>query len=134
MEKLCQSGTCCFTIMLASANQEWGDGKKGEEASEENLQQLPIPIRRVVEGHKGVLELPNGLPPPRPFDHRIALRDETRPVYVPPYCYANFHKGEIERQVNEMLAQGLTQPSTSHFSSHVLLVRKNDGLWRFCIN
>ena len=73
-----------------------------------------------MEGHKRVLELPNGLAPSRPFDHRITLRDETRLVNVPPYCDVHFQKGEIERQVDEMLAQGLIRPNTSPSSSHVL--------------
>ena len=120
--------------MLASANQERGDGKKGEEALEEKLQQLHIPIRQVMEGHKGVLELPNGLPPPRPFDYRIMLLDESRSVNVPPYHYAHFQKGEIKRQVDEMLTQGLIRPSNNPFSLPMLLVRKKDDTWRFCTN
>ena len=72
------------------------------------------------------------MPPSRAFDHWIVLRDETRLVNVLPYRYAHFHKGEIERQVEEMLNQGLIRSSTSPFSSPVLLVRKKDGSWRFC--
>ena len=79
------------------------DGKQGEEIEEEKLQQLPTSIRCVIEEHKNVLELPNGLPPSRSFNHRIVLRDETSSVNVPPYRYAHFQKGEIERQVEEIL-------------------------------
>jgi len=44
------------------------------------------------------------------------------------------HKDELERQCSTMLSQGLIRRSTSAFSLLVLLVKKADGTWRFCIN
>ncbi|MCI33663.1 hypothetical protein A2U01_0054880, partial [Trifolium medium] len=48
--------------------------------------------------------------------------------------YPQFQKHEIEQQIQHMLSQGLIQPSSSAFSSPVLLVRKKDGSWRFCVD
>ena len=53
---------------------------------------------------------------------------------VRPYQYPQLLKDEIERQCGDMLARGIITESTSPFSSLVLLVRKADGTWRFCVD
>ena len=76
----------------------------------------------------------SNLTPSRATNHSINLIPNATPVNVRPYRYPYFQKQEIERQVASMLRSGHIQHSSSPFSSPVLLVKKRDGTWRFCID
>lgn len=77
---------------------------------------------------------PHSLPPLRHTNHHIHLVSNAEPVNVRPYRYPCFQKHEIKAQVDSMLQKVLIQPSTSPFSSPVLLVKKDDYTWRFCVD
>lgn len=74
------------------------------------------------------------LTPSRACDHEIPLIEGAQPIFIRPYRYLPKLKDEIERQVQEMLSQGLIRHSSSSFSSPVLLVKKKDGAFRFCVD
>ena len=43
-------------------------------------------------------------------------------------------RGVADQEVQAMLKQGVIRPSTSPWSSTVVLVWKKDGSWRFCVD
>jgi hypothetical protein len=88
----------------------------------------------LLQQHSDIFDEPQGLPPARPCDHRIHLLPDTAPVAVHPYRYPQLQKDELERQVAVMLAQGIIWISILPFSAPMLLVRKADGTWHFCID
>lgn len=92
----------------------------------------PSPITKLLSD--SLFAEPQGLPPRREFDHKITLLPGSRRVNLRPYCYNPEQKDEIEKQIAEMLRQGIIRFSTSPFASPVLLVQKKDGTWRFCID
>ena len=57
-----------------------------------------------------------------------------QPVHIRPYRYAPALKTEIEQQVKEMLSSGIIKSSQSEFSSPVILVKKKDNTYRFCVD
>jgi hypothetical protein len=88
----------------------------------------------ILEEFAMVFQPLSQLPPKRACDHVIPLIPGAKSVHIRPYKYPPSLKDEIEKQVADMLHKGIIQPSTSAFSSPILLVRKKDGSWRFCID
>jgi hypothetical protein len=91
-------------------------------------------VQLVLDQFPTVLAMPTDLPPSRSCKHSIPLIPGAQPVFIRPYRYPPKLKDEIEAQVKEMLVQGLIQPSTSLFSSLVLLVKKKDDSYHFCVD
>lgn len=56
------------------------------------------------------------------------------PFQLDPICYPHYQKVEIETTVSELLTTGVIQPSTSPFSSTMLLVSKSNGNWHLCVD
>ena len=95
---------------------------------------FPSDIQQILDAFPTVFTVPDSLPPKRACDHAIPLVSGATPVNIRAYRYPPQLKDEIETQVQNMLSQGLIQPSSSPFSSPVLLVCKKDGSWRFCVD
>ena len=65
--------------------------------------------------------------------HNINTGDATPIRQYPrrlPYAY----RGETRHKVNEMLEQGVIKSSSSPWASPIVLVKKKDGKYRFCVD
>jgi hypothetical protein len=91
-------------------------------------------LEALLDSFGGLFAAPTGLPPKRAHDHRILLKPDAQSVAVRPYWYPATHKDELERQCAAMIDQGIVRRSDSPFSSPVLLVKKPDGSWSFCVD
>jgi hypothetical protein len=100
----------------------------------EGTSDIPSDIQHLLSEFPQLTTSPTELPPWCDCDHAIPLIEGAQPVSVRPYHYPPALKDEIEAQVDAMLQQGIIQPSTSPFNSPMLLVRKKDKTWRFCVD
>ena len=91
-------------------------------------------INELLADYEDLCMEPNSLPPTRPCDHTIHLKPNTEPINARSYRYPPLQKTEIEKMVREMLQQSIIRPSQSPFASPVLLVKKKDRSWRFCVD
>ncbi|KAJ3699288.1 hypothetical protein LUZ61_002993 [Rhynchospora tenuis] len=91
-------------------------------------------LEPVLQQFEGVFLEPSNLPPHRAIDHQIPLKPDATPVSMRPYRYSYYQRLEIEKIVEELLSSSFIRPSTSPYSSPVLLVKKKDNSWRLCID
>lgn len=105
-----------------------------EDVNESSVSLLPSEVQQLISQFGVLFEEPSSLPPSRACDHEIPLVAGARPVNVRPYRYPPALKDDIEKQVADMLSKGTIQHSTSIFSSPVLLVKKKDDSYHFCVD
>lgn len=65
--------------------------------------------------------------------HRINTAS-AHPVRQKPYRVSPSERNIINEQVQEMLGKGVIQESASPWAAPVILVKKKDGTWRFCVD
>lgn len=66
--------------------------------------------------------------------HSIPIIPGAAPVKQRPRRLGPAKERLIDTQVEEMATQGFIEPSSSAWSSPVVLVKKKDGSWRFCVD
>ena len=66
--------------------------------------------------------------------HSIITEANARPIRQRQYRQPYHMRAEMDKQIGEMLIDGLIKPSTSPWSSPVLMVPKKDGSSRFCVD
>ena len=74
-----------------------------------------------------------------PLSQTLTTRHDIKLISSKPFRLALYHysdekKVEIERQVQEMLAEGIVEHSISPYNSPIVLAKRKDDKWRFCVD
>ena len=126
MQSLVANGSDMFLMQMVSMSEQKGGTSLTNVVAHE--------MEQLLFHYNTIFQEPTTLPPPRVHDHHIPLEPGFRPVNVRPYRNPHIQKNEIKRAVKEMLETGIIRPSSSSFSSPILLVKKKDGSWCFCVD
>lgn len=62
------------------------------------------------------------------------LTEDCRPIRQRPHRLPQSLKSVVQKQVQDMLSESIIKPSISPWSSPVVLVKKHDGSYRFCVD
>jgi hypothetical protein len=90
-------------------------------------------LQSILSQHHTIFQTPRGLPPSHDeHDHYIPLILGSIPPNSLPYRHPFAQKNEIEKIVQEFLEVRVISPSTSPYSSPVVIVLKTEGTWRMC--
>jgi hypothetical protein len=74
------------------------------------------------------------LPPHRPYDHKIQLKEGVEPPFGPLYDMSREELQVLREYLEENLGKGFIRASKSPAASPVLFVRKPGGGLRFCVD
>ena len=103
-----------------------------------SLDHLPPHQRRcllpILHEHRSLFDLTKPSTVDMNVAHRIPIKAEHPPVHSYPYRKAAKERELISSQVNDMLRDRIIRPSSSPWSSPVVIVRKQDGTPRFCVD
>ena len=103
--------------------------------SEDALASLSPDAVEVVTKYATVFDPPTMLPPNRPEDIKINLKEGAHPPKIK--GMARLNEKEIlllKETLTRLLERQQIQPSTSEYGARVLFVKKQDGTMRMCID
>nr|XP_027086609.1 uncharacterized protein K02A2.6-like [Coffea arabica] len=120
--------TTPFTVVIRDGSMISGCTKSSKYISgnskEKSDAETPIEVKELLDKYKDVFAAPTGLPPERSLDHAIPLKSDAQAFKIKPYRCPHSQKTEIEKQVVEMLDNGIIKHSNSPYASPVLLVKR----------
>ena len=122
---------------VASARESCGDIERGQVPTLSSLVNVvDYPERKhslleLMGQYRDVIALPGEpLGATDRTEHHIQLLKGTKPVYVPSYRLPHSQREVVNKQIQEMLDQGVIQHSRSPWNSPLFLVPKKDGGFR----
>lgn len=66
--------------------------------------------------------------------HHVTVKPGTAPIKQRPYRYSPVQQEEIDKQVADLYRRDIIEPGKGAWSSPIVLVKKKDGKWRFCLD
>ena len=64
------------------------------------------------------------------LEHKIDLLPDTRPLFIPAYHLSHSLRNVADQKVQEIIADGVVEKSTSSWNSSLFLVPKKEGDYR----
>ncbi|UYV61052.1 hypothetical protein LAZ67_1003246 [Cordylochernes scorpioides] len=134
--KILKNQTLCIGSQPAEVNLvEESEQKEHEEPQFQINENLAYKekeqLKQVLERYEDLFS--SGLGRSNLAKHRIDT-EGAKPIKHKPYRVSAKEREIIKEQIDEMLRDGIIRPSSSPWSFPVILVKKRDGKYRFCVD
>ncbi|UYV65660.1 hypothetical protein LAZ67_3004992, partial [Cordylochernes scorpioides] len=134
--EILKNQTLCFGSQPAEVNlMEESEQKEHEEPQFQINENLAYKekeqLKQVLERYEDLFS--SGLGRSNLVKHRIDT-EGAKPIKHKPYRVSAKEREIIKEQIDEMLRDGIIRPSSSPWSFPVILVKKRDGKYRFCVD
>ncbi|GJP52561.1 hypothetical protein CLOM_g11663, partial [Closterium sp. NIES-68] len=95
---------------------------------------VPHDLANIIREYPEIFpdDLPSGLPPERPQDHKVELEPGAQPTVRTQWRLTQPELQELRNQLDYLLAKGFIRVSTSPFAAPILFTPKKDGGLRMC--
>jgi Reverse transcriptase (RNA-dependent DNA polymerase) len=128
--KAAQEGLQLFSLTIQEVNTALG--QKATPTIDEVRRRVPAEYHEflpmfLAQNHRS-------LPPFRPHDHEITLKEHTTPPYGPLYGLSRNELETVREWIDDNLSKGFIRASSSPAASPILFVKKPDGSLRLCID
>lgn len=123
-----------FKLVCEGEDAFWVELGSLEKQQEDTHLDVHLNIIDILQKFDSLFCEPYSPPSCHKHDHAIKLLEGAQPPNLRPYKYPHYQKGEIEKIVQEMVVAGVISPIISPFSSLVILVKKKDSGWQFCVD
>ncbi|CAI7815463.1 unnamed protein product, partial [Closterium sp. NIES-54] len=100
------------------------------------LADVPHDLAALLKQYSGIFpdDLPTGLPPQQPHDHKIELEPGAHPTVQRQFRLTQPGLDELRKQLDYLLEKEFIRPSSSPFAAPILFTPKKDGGFRLCID
>lgn len=125
-----QTKLCSGSVLLASVNSQPYEHSINNELNEYEYNEL----KNLIEKYSDIFAwTSNEIGECDIVEHAIDTGN-AKPIRQKPYRVAHTERKIIQDQVQEMLDNNVVRPSQGEWASPVVLVKKKDGEWRFCVD
>jgi len=122
-----------FSTSLYEINQALGVGEQAKNPKELDLKDyVPAEYHEFLPLFSETLA--KNLPPHRPYDYKIPLREGFTPPFGPLYSMSRTELQTLKEWLEENLSKGFIRASSSPAASPILFVKKTNGSLRLCVD